>query len=313
MSLFLGLMLSMMGFMVGMGLFIGAPWLFGPGLAALVALLTGGSLAAVGVAAGLQMTAVLGMAAGGALLVVGVAAYTGYVTDGNRLERMIANTYWGLSQIGFGRAKLAKPLDSSSVSLVATSFDSEKGADKVPLGEITGYFRDVADRARYMMNRSFAIVDEWHTAVIDPVLCDMGAKRADYVEGSRDLVDTEQLEGTDTYTAATDKDDSIAIGDQLLLDSTPSMVDLSASRYLITEGAEPGDTETVEKQAKLSQMGFKESNTVEIMVYAGIFITVLGAIWLFSEGLSGSGGGNGGGSTIGMLLPLFWRVRGELR
>lgn len=315
MSLVLGFLLSLMTFVLGLGVFIGAPWLYGMPLVLFGGIFAGLAMTTVGALAGLPILVTIGLFPAGLVLVGVATAGLSYVGLTPKLRGALHQFYAVLSQAGFARAKLVKPLDSSSVELVATSFDSEKGADEVNLGKITAYIRDVAGLSRYMVNRSFSIVDEFHTAAIDPVVAHVGAMRADYVENNADVIDTEVLDGTGTYENE-NYDDSVAIGDQLLLPEKPPLVDLEASRFCIFEGAEPGDAEIIEKWTTISQRVFQDSRVVEVMTYAILFLVGIGAVWvavMLKSRTGGGGGSGGGGGTVVPAKLLLVTAAGGIR
>lgn len=211
------------------------------------------------------------------------------------IRHRIFRLYHWLSQRALERGGIVKR-EHAGVDLCASSFDAEKGGERVKLDGEPRDFEDIADRMRYLKG-PFFIALERSTLFIDPVDAAIGKRRQQALEAGEEVIDFGQQLGE-------------AVLEHVSLPAEAPVVDLADAWHLIGGSGKPDQGEATEEFETKAWAEHQQIPVADAMVLAGIFIGVGVAVWVgfsFAESTGSDGGSGGGGMSdivSGFLVPM---------
>lgn len=236
------------------------------------------------------LTAVFGFFSG-MLIFISVPILAGSLPE--RWAWPILMRYASLGQSVLQRS-LAIPRDHAGLKIVASKYDTKKAAEFCRLGRRSKHFRDVDDRMSYLSGYPFGIAPEADAAVVDPVAAAIGEQRREVLEAGENVREFElEKDGSPREVDA--------VREHVTVPETPYGVQMSNAEYVLGGNADPEDAETAETFVEISQQPFQSTDVITVFTFVGIFVAVLGVMWLatqFASGGGSSGGGGGGGVSL---------------
>lgn len=177
----------------------------------------------------------------------------------------------------------------SGYELVASSFDGEKSAEKVALGDANLFYRDFAGKMSRAYKYPFGLVTEKKNTVVDPKLAEVGELEQQRVENGEHLQETR-----DGFVANT----------TLSVPKVMRIVDVAAANAAVPKSASPKLPETVEDYIQKSQQGFNTKSVIDMMAFITAFGVGFGLMWLAAEVGTTAVGGGGGSVTMPMVITV---------
>lgn len=239
------------------------------------------------------LAAVFGFALG-MLMFLAVPIVAGSLPD--RWAWPILMRYASVGQSVLGRS-LAIPRDHAGLEIVASKYDTKMGGEYCSLGRRSKHFRDVDDRMSYLSGYPFGIAPEADAAVVDPVAAAIGERRREVLEAGENVCEFEAV-----FEEGDDPVEKTAVREHVSVPKVARGVRMSHAEHVLGGDAAPENAETAETFVEISQQPFQSRDVITVFTFVGIFVAVLGVMWLAVQFASGDGSSGGGGGGVSLTI-----------